>query len=263
MPSRALRGTRLKKGCVKMTNNVKFINWKTLLTTLVIVIVVVIVSTDYFGRVKPPGCFRFDDGTVQNWTLDQLYDTNSDPYVKITTAVPGNPPTYTTYTPFSLANHKNIAIEADSPLYLVVDKNVSSTDFYLESPDLSADKNWQDRTGYSLDIWREFGSPCGNPPDSFFAQLQIKIIDTADNSEHTIAETDQLDNFKFHEIKIQVPYNLTWNWGEEIELSNKVLKTGDYKLKHVRVRFTMPGWISDGECFHRGNWRIGNVCPAN
>ena len=170
-----------------MNDNAKFIKWKYLLPALVIVLVVVFVNVNYFGRAKPPGCFLFDTGTVQNWTLDQLYDTNSDPYVKVTTAVPGNPPTYTTYTPFSLANHNNIAIEADTPLYLVVDKNVSSTDFYLESPDLSADKNWQVLTGYSLDIWREFTSPCWNPPNVFFAQLQIKIIDTADNSEHTIA----------------------------------------------------------------------------
>ena len=203
----------------------------------------------------PAGCFKFNQGTTQNWTLDQLYDTNSKPYKKVTTFVPGNPPTYQTYTPFVLQNANNIALEANTGLYLVSDKNVTSCDIYFESPDLTNNKNWQNISGYSLDIRREFTSPCGDLPKKYFVQLQLKVIDTSDNSEHLFAETVGATNqWMFHEIKLQKPYHFTWK--------PPFLKDKKYKVKQIRIRCTMPGWVSSGECAYRGSWKIGNICPT-
>ena len=230
----------------------------------IIIVVLIIGSGIYLFKMmewgEPPGCFKFYDGTTQNWTLDQLYDTKSDPPKKITTFVPGTPPTYKTYTPFSLANHQNIALEANTGLYLVSNKKVKSADIYFESPDLSKDTNWQNIVGYSIDVRREFYSPCGDPPKKFFAQLQLKMIDTSDNSAHLLAETDTAGDWKFHELKLNTPYSLEWKWGKKLEVGGKFLTSSDYKVEHVRVRFIMPGWIGEGECFYRGKWKIGNVC---
>lgn len=225
-------------------------------------LLIILGSGIYLMWVKPPGCFKFNDGTTQNWTLDQLYDTNSTPLKKITTFIPGTPPTYKTYTPFSLANHQNIALEANAGLYLVSDKKVKSADIYFESPDLSKDTNWQNIVGYSIDVRREFYSPCFDTPKSCFAQLQLKMIDTSDNSAHLLAETDKAGKFKFHELKLNTPYPLEWKWGKKLKVGGKFLTSSDYKVEHVRVRFTMPGWIGEGECFYRGKWKIGNVCPV-
>ena len=242
-----------------MANNNKKVKW--IVPTTVFGIIAIVVFIYLFGLTKPPGCFRFDDGTTQKWTLDQLYDTNSKPPAKVKTAIPGNPPTYQTYTPFALANHKNIALEAGTGLFLVTDKNVKSTDIYLESPDLSSDSNWQGVNGYSLDLRREFYSPCFDLPKSYFAQLSMIIVPKFDNKEHLIAETDSTGNFMFHEMKLNTPYSLKWTWGN-ITVDGKVLTHSDYTIKKLRVRFTMPGYLEKGECFYRGGWKIGNVCPV-
>lgn len=245
-----------------MANDKKWIGWNKTVTILGLLSIAILVGIYFFARAKPPGCFRFDDGTTQNWTLDQLYDTNSKPPKKITTFVPGTPPTYKTYTPFSLANHQNIALEADASLYLVSDKTVTSSDIYFESPDLSNDLKWQNIVGYSVDVRREFVSPCFDPPNSFFVQLQLKVINMSDKSEHLIAETDKTGKFKFHELKPNTPYPLEWKWGNQLKVGGKLLTSSGYKVKGLRIRFTMPGYISKGECAFRGKWKIGNVCPA-
>ncbi|OQX83772.1 hypothetical protein B6D60_10090 [candidate division KSB1 bacterium 4484_87] len=206
-------------------------------------------------------CFRFQNATVENWTLDQLYDTNSKPYAKITTFIPGAPPTYKTYTPFSLANFSNLGIAATTSLYLVSGSKVKSADIYLQSPDLSKDKNFQGIVGFSVDVRREFFSPCGDPANSFFAQLQLKIIQKATKTEHLLFEKNKTGGFVFHEIKLATPYPLRWEWGKTIILNDKtILKQKDYLVKQLRIRFTMPGYISNGECYYRGSWKIGNVC---
>ncbi|GBD94334.1 hypothetical protein BMS3Abin05_01940 [bacterium BMS3Abin05] len=246
-----------------MGNNKKWIGWNKPITVLTLSAIVILAAIYFLiiGRAKAPGCFQFNDGTLQKWTLDQLYDTYSKPYKKIATFIPGTPPTYKTYTPFSLVNYQNIALAAATNLYLVSDPKVKSADIILESPNLSKDPNWQNSVGYSIDVRREFYSPCFDPPKSFFAQLQLKIIDTSDNSEHLLAERDQTGNFKFHEIKFNKPYSLKWKWGKTLKLKTKSLSPSGYKVKHIRIRFTMPGWISKEECFFRGKWKIGNVCP--
>lgn len=218
-------------------------------------IITLVVKNTKKSSVKPKyqvfGCFEFKDGTVQNWKLGQLYDTNSSPYTKVKAAK--TTPPYTDYTPFALANHQNIGLEASTNLYLVPDSKVKSCDIYFESPDLTKNKDWQNIKGFELDLRREFFSPCGDNPSSFTAQLQMKVIDSA-NKEHHKGEYDpSTGKFIFHTIKLNTPYHFKWE--------PPFLTEESYTVKQVRIRCTMPGYISTGECFYRGKWKIGNVCP--
>lgn len=76
---------------------------------------------------KPSGCFKFNDGTTQNWTLDQLYDSDSKSFKKVAA-----------YFPFVLFNSQNIALAASVDPLLVLDKTVKKCDIYFDSPDLSS-----------------------------------------------------------------------------------------------------------------------------
>jgi len=210
---------------------------------------------------KPPGCYKFDNGTTQGWTLDQLYIAKPAPKTggpqKKVMQIAFHPPyTPQPYTPFMLLNHKNIALEAYAPMYLILDNKVNLTDIYLESPDLSSDPNWQNIVGYSIDIRREFYNPCFGTKDCT-AQLQLRVIDTSDNSPHLFAETEKTatgkTKFKFHEIKLNKPYHFVWK--------PSFLSNPKYKVKQVRIRLSMPGYHGVKECWFRGSWKIGNICP--
>ena len=245
-----------------MANGDKWIGLKVPLTILGVLAALVLAWFTIFKYIKPAGCFLFNDGTTQNWTLDQLYDTYSNPLKKITTIVPGNPPTYKSYTPFTLANYQNIALEADAGFYLVGDQNVKSADIFFVSPDLSTNASWQNLTGFTADARREFTGKCGDPTNSFFVQLQMKIVLTSDKSEHVIAQKDNAGKFVFQEMKLNTPYALSWNWGKQLVVDNKPLAASNYKIKEIKIRFSMPGYVSSGECNYYGKWKIGNVCPV-
>ena len=97
--------------------------------------ILVVIGYFIFYPNPPQNCFKFNDGTTQGWTLDQLYDANASTFAKVQSIIPGNPPTYLTYTPFKLNNSQNISLEASAAMFLVPDKNVSKTDIYFDSPD--------------------------------------------------------------------------------------------------------------------------------
>ena len=190
---------------------------------------------------KIAGCFKFDDGTTQNWVLNQLYDTVTQKQV-----VP--------YFPFTLANSHSLSLSASVYPLIVTDPSVKQCDLYFESPDLSSDSHWQNIKGYSIDVYRLFSSLCGEAPNSFFVQLQLYVIDTSDNSVHLFAEWSGGD-FVFHDIQLVTPYHFIW--------TPDVLSETKYKVKQVRIRITMPGYLGPGggECACNGQWLIGNVCP--
>ena len=250
-----------------MANDKKWIDWNKPITILGLLSIAIVVGIYFLTRTKPPGCFRFDDGTTQKWTLDQVYDSSSNPPKKITSLASGNPPNHVNYTPFTLANHQNIALEAGTSMFLVIDKNVKSADIYLESPDLSNDQKWQNIEGYSIDVRREFTSPLlPDWPSFFHVQLELKVIVMSDNSEHLLSETDKAGKFKFHELKLNTPYSLKWEWGKKLNVGGKSLTSSGYKVKGIRIRYSMPGYVSMkqgvGEYWYRGKWKIGNVCPV-
>jgi len=216
-----------------------------------------------FASAKPPGCYKFNDGTTQNWNLDQLYvydSANIASYKKIT---PFTHPITGQFYGFVLMNSQKLALAASVTLLVYTSPpKTDLCDIYLESPDLSTNPNWQDIAGYSIDIYRTIDSPCGGTTDPkgnprFFAQLQLRVIDTSDNKPYTFSEWNaKTKDFDFHIIKLLTPYNFVWK--------PSFLSDPKYKVKQVRVRLTMPNILippGSGECALSGKWLIGNVCP--
>jgi hypothetical protein len=244
-----------------MNNNKEINAWIKPIAIIGLLAIVILAGVYLFTLKKPIGCFKFDDGTTQNWTLDQLYNTNSDPYQKIS------------YNPFTLTNHQNIALEANASTFMILDKNVDRTDIYFVSPDISTDPDWNNIVGYSVDIRKEFVNKCyGDLPDIFYAQLQVMVIDKSNNSKkHYYSEPLKNDpnNFVFHEIrKSNSPYNVKYEFAPLLKVDDKMLTSSEGKLLsptgcevYLRIRITMTGYLEDGECLYNGKWKIGNVCP--
>lgn len=182
------------------------------------------------------GSFDFDDGTVQGWTLDQMYVTATQ--VKFTPVLG-----------YTLGNSGNqLSISTSALLIGKLDQN----DVYLESPDVSSDASWQTVGGFSVDVRRLIISPCGEPLNAWFVQLQAKVIDTSDgNKEKLFAEWN--GNWVFHTINYNQPYHLTW--------SGWPLSDPKYKIKTLRLRVTGPGDYGP-ECWCIGSWTFDNIQPV-
>ncbi len=183
--------------------------------------------------------FDFNDGTKQGWTLDQMYETSTQNKI-------------TPFTSFSLSNQNNQLAASVSPL-LIGDPSIQSYDIYLESPDLSFNANWQDIGGYSIDLQRNLDSQCGHPPNVYFAQLQLKVIDISDNNNEKLFAEHDGSNFVFHHIVFGTPYHFVWQ--------PSFLTDPKYKVKQIRIRLTGPGdpGPGSGECAPKGSWLLDNV----
>ena len=184
--------------------------------------------------------FDFNTGTTQGWTLDQMYETSTQNKI-------------TPYTSFTLSNQQNQLAASVSPL-LIGDASIKSYDIYLESPDISSDANWQNVAGYSVDIKRTLFSMAGEPPNVYFAQLQLKIIDISDNNKEKLFAEYNGSNFVFHEILLGQNYHFVWK--------PSFLTDPNYKVKNVRIRFTGPGdpgGTGGGEYAPKGSWVLDNV----
>ena len=194
-----------------------------------------------------PGCYAFDNGTVQGWSLDQLYDTSTQNQL---TPLAGL---------FVLVNSQNTWLAATTASLVAV--GTQQCDIYLESPDLSSNSDWQGVLGYGLDVDRTITSACGDQMSSnpmYFAQMQMRVIDTSNNTPHLFAEWDPVaNNWIFHVINLNTTYHFDWK--------PSFLTDKKYKVKSVRVRFTMPNPTGFGpgtlECALFGSWLISNVCP--
>lgn len=195
---------------------------------------------------KLAACYRFNDGTTQNWVLDQLYDSKPDPKTNTQKKIAA-------YFPFVLLNSQNIALAASVDPLIVTDPTVMQCDIYFDSPDLSMNADWQGIDGYSLDLYRTLASEGWDSEDLYLTQMNIVLIDTTDNSLHTFGEHN--GDFIFHPIKYKTPYHFIWK--------PSVLSDPKYKVKRLRIRMTMPGYLGPGggELAPKGKWLIGNVCP--
>lgn len=182
------------------------------------------------------GVFNFNDGTTQGWTLDQMYKTSSQAK-------------FSPVSGFALMNSSNeLAAYAGNLLIGNTDQN----DIYLESPDLTSNNDWQNIEGYRLDVKRTLWSPCfGDVPNTFFVQLQMRVIDTSDGNKEKLFAEYSGGNYVFHEILTTSKlYQFTWkpDW----------LADSKYKVKKIRIRITGPGDVAK-ECWYRGSWNIDNV----
>ncbi|RMF59220.1 MAG: hypothetical protein D6743_16610, partial [Calditrichaeota bacterium] len=186
-----------------------------------------------------PSCFDFNQNSIQGWTIDQIYNTNTGAKKTPTMG-------------FVLHTDQNQLAATANPL--VIDGQSPQTeqyDIYLESPDLRPSSTWQNITGYSLDIKRTDASFCGDPPNTYFAQLQVRVIDTTDNSEHVFAETDGT-NFVFHNMD-------TPNQQQHFVWKASFFSDPKYQIKKIRIRLTGPG-EKRIECMDNRSWFIDNVC---
>ena len=227
-------------------------NWWKGFVAIMALIALGIIVFEYWPGPKPKGCYNFDDGTVQGWTLNQLYDTD-DATIKLQSGKPSTPasPGWFTSTPFTLKNSQNLALEANTPMVVITDPNAPQVDIYFESPDLSNNSDWQQITGYSFDVHRKYRA-LGDPPNIHFVQFQLMVDDNSTKEEKLIAETDASGKFKFHEIVFDTPYYLAWQGAD----------FSKYTIKQVRIRSTMLGYTGKIEDAPRGSWLIGNVCPV-
>jgi len=246
--------------------------------SLVILLALLALVVYYFTFPKAPGCFTFDDGTAQNWTLMQFYETDSIPaiydesstYKKIMHVTAGNPPKTNAFLPYILANHQNIALEANTGAsgYGIENQNVERADIFFKSPDLSNNLNWQNLKGFSVDVTRVLGTNItSGTPELYNAQLLMWVIDLSDNKEYLLTQPDISNpgNYKFYNLKPKAADLLEWKWGNKLKIGKKMLNSSEYKIKNVKIRYTMPGYINAGASFQSaimsGYWRIGNVCP--
>ncbi len=221
------------------------------LTVIALVVLGILVITIWPGE-KSAGCYDFDDGTVQGWTLDQLYNTK-DASITLQSGKPSTPasPGWFTGNPFTLKNSQNLALEAVASSVVIVDPNAPTVDIYFESPDLSSNSDWQNITGYSFDVHRKYQSFL-NLPDQNFVQFQLKVTDKTTGQDKLLAEKDSSGKFKFHAIDYDKPYHLVWQGAD----------VSKYTVTNIRVRVTMQGYNGKLELAPRGSWLIGNVCPG-
>ncbi|MBL4556682.1 MAG: hypothetical protein JKP98_04270 [Rhodobacteraceae bacterium] len=231
------------------------------------------------------GCFDFADGTLQGWTLDQLYGwrevpTKADPTKTEWQRAKLTP--FTHYLPgqgFTLGNHQKLALSASVQTIYVLDPKVEVCDIFLESPDLSADPHWAGATGFRIDLhrffcisWFKMNNPKGKPP-FYTAQLQMRVrkTDKATGKVLVSEETGQpfflygeydpvAQQFIGHAIDHDRNYRLTFAPAELAAPPDGIAIT----LLQLRVRCRFPGYVGPGlgEGASGGPWLIGNVCPA-
>ncbi len=203
-----------------------------------------------FIKLLKPGAFRFNDGTVQGWTIDQLYDTNDQTMTKIN---PFTDPNTNKFYGFCLCNSQNLALAIEASPLIVSGSNAKALDFYLESPDLVGNPDWKNIKGYSLDLQRNYFGWCGG---NYYIQLQIKVRHKTKNEFKFYSETDsKTGDFVFHLIDSFKPYNFTW--------TADVFEDPDLELRFLRIRFTQPNFSvpGGGECMPKGAWLVGNINP--
>ncbi len=199
------------------------------------------------------GVFKFNDGTTQGWTLDQLYDTNDATMTKLS---PFTHPTTGQFFGFTLGNYQNLGLAASgNPVVVLAGPNVTSIDFYLESPDLLNNQDWKDLNGYSLDMQRNYFSLCGDI-GTYCLQLQVQVWDLGQKVMKIYGEYDAAaKQFVFHKIDAQKPYHLVW--------TADTFTDPNLQLRFLRLRFTQPNYTTpgSGECLPKGAWLVTNISP--
>jgi len=200
-----------------------------------------------FVNVNKPGSFKFNDGTTQGWTIDQLYDQN---FNLLNIYTDQNLITYD----FKLSNHQNLALAASGyPVVPLAGSNVTMLQFYLFSPDLRNNQDWKNINGYSLDLQRNYYSSCGDLGDYLF-QMNVVVIEKTTKAIKYYGEWDtQANDFIFHKIAAMQPYHFEWK--------ASAFTDANLELWQLRLRFIQPHFtgLGAGECLPKGSWLVGNI----
>jgi len=200
-----------------------------------------------FVNVNKPGSFKFNDGTTQGWTIDQLYDQN---FNLLNIYTDQNLITYD----FKLSNHQNLALAVSGyPVVPLAGSNVTMLQFYLFSPDLRNNQDWKNINGYSLDLQRNYYSSCGDLGDYLF-QMNVVVIEKTTKAVKYYGEWDaQANDFIFHKIAAMQPYHFEWK--------ASAFTDANLELWQLRLRFIQPHFtgLGAGECLPKGSWLVGNI----
>jgi len=200
-----------------------------------------------FVNVNKPGAFKFNDGTTQGWTIDQLYDQN---FNSLNIYTDQNLITYD----FKLSNHQNLALAVSGyPVVPLAGSNVTMLQFYLFSPDLRNNQDWKNINGYSLDLQRNYYSSCGDLGDYLF-QMNVVVIEKTTKAVKYYGEWDaQANDFIFHKIAAMQPYHFEWK--------ASAFTDANLELWQLRLRFIQPHFtgLGAGECLPKGSWLVGNI----
>jgi hypothetical protein len=228
---------------------------------------------------QPVGCFRFANGTTQNWTLNQLYGWSQHPTTKKWTRTQLSAFTqYQPWTGFVLSNHHNLALSAYVNKLFVLDPSIAFCDIFFESPDLSTNTQWANVKGYTLDVHRMFFSHWlminnySNQPPFYTVQLQMYVIKKEKSTGKTLIDTTTGNPYFLwaecnpttqQQIEHPVDYNQNYHLSMQPTQLTTPSKTLDITLYKVRIRCRMLGYLGagQGELAGGGHWLIGNVCP--
>lgn len=201
------------------------------------------------------GCFSFNEGTLQGWTLDQLYDIDlnqsqiikDDKHIKSQVKIP--------YEPFKLSNNPEELL-AHASVYQVPDSTIDHCLFYFVSPELSDDPDWQNIAGFRFDITREFTSSSGDwYTHKVFAEI---IVANESGAEEILFENFIDPNKKSHLniIKKDIPYFFRCI-PTELQASSS-----SYTIKQIRIGCIMMGFNYNPNVQFSGGWKLTNVCPV-
>lgn len=193
-------------------------------------------------------CFLFDDGTTQGWTINQLY--NTDTQQKITTKYPNGP--------FELKNYNNIGLEAaimpSNDLPSLSKANIKKCDIYLESPILLNYPSWQKTQGVKFELINKlYSTLCAQAMG--YAQLQVMIVDST-NNERLFVESDPTTNAEImHPIWNLQTYQISWSFNFQGKINIKY-------VKQVRIRLTasIPPMNYYMMCGPEGSWVLSGIC---
>jgi len=236
----------------KIEMNDKWIDWDKPETIVSRMALEIQISPEFLKLYKP-GIFKFNDGTTQGWTIDQLYDTNDKTMTQLS---PFTHPTTGQTFGFTLSNYLNLGLSAaGSPVVVLAGPSVTSIDFYLDSPDLLNNQDWKNLSGYSLDLRREYSSLCGDPP-AYFVQMQVRVWALEQNEMKVFCEYDDVTKQpKFNQINAYKPYHLKW--------TADIFADPNLQLRHLRLRFIQPNYTApgSGECLPKGAWLVTNISP--
>ncbi len=202
-------------------------NKKWLISILSLFALFAVVGLIVIFKPKPVGCFSFNDGTIQGWTLDQ-----------------SNLPSTTVANPFKLVNSQKLALAAEATDFFVTDPKATKMEILLKSPTLDNQKAWQAIKGFGLDTQRMFSQKfAGQSLPAWQIELQMLVKGSA-----------QPLTGKPQPVPWDTPTKLTWN-GPLPNLKDVI--------SEIRVKYIMPGYTGarTGELGpYTGRWLIGNVC---
>lgn len=236
------------------TSQTKIPKWVAIILILVLIgfgIYAIILLTD--KKTGQEGCFNLNEGTLQGWTLDQLYDIDlnqsqiikDDKHNKSQVKIP--------YEPFKLSNNQGV-LQAYAPTYQVPDSTVNNCLFYFVSPELSGDPNWQNAAGFRFDITRNFTSSSG---DWYGHKVFAEIIVENESGDKEILFENFIDPDKKSYLDISnlgIPYYYRCI---PVELSD-----GIYTVKQLRIGCILIGYNFNPYVEFNGSWELTNVCPV-